>query len=468
MKSLTLLCFLPLFLQAGPLSLNARNPHYFEYHRKAAVLVTSGEHYGAVINADFDYRRYLAELARNHLNLTRVWTGTYREVPGDFHIANNTLAPSPAKFVSPWMRTNSPGALDGGNRFDLTRWNPAYFARLHAFLTEASRRNIIAEINLFCTFYNDGQWKASPLNAANNVNGIGNVPRSEALAMTHPDLLAAEDALVRKIVTEVNSFDNLYFEICNEPYWGKISPEWQRHISSVIRETEMHLPQRHLISQNVANEGQTIAHPDPNVSIFNFHYAQPALSITPNYRLERPIGDNETGFNGQADATYRVQGWAFLAAGGALYNNLDYSFTAGHEGGDYRYSKDTPGGGSRQLRRQLGILAVFFESLDLETLRPARELIQVGARDGVKLSALAAPGKTYIAYLYRTGPAKPGPSDVLVRLPAGRYRAYWIDPKTGVVLNGSEFQEDSGNRLFPSPLYSNDIVLKITRVSPHN
>jgi hypothetical protein len=92
--------------------------------------------------------------------------------------------------------------------------------------------------------------------------------------MTHRDLLDIEDKLVRKIVAEVDSFDNVYFEICNEPYWGKVSPEWQRHISDLIVNTERGLPKRHLISQNVANGSKKVTNPDPNVSIFNFHYAR--------------------------------------------------------------------------------------------------------------------------------------------------------------------------------------------------
>jgi hypothetical protein len=58
---------------------------------------------------------------------------------------------------------------------------------------------------------------------------------------------------------------------------------------------------------------------------------------------------------GNADAIYRIQGWDFLMAGGALYNNLDYSFTIGHEQGDFKPDAKTPGGGSAMLREQLGI-----------------------------------------------------------------------------------------------------------------
>ena len=83
------------------------------------MLVTSGEHYGAVLNLDFDYARYLDELAAHGLHHTRTFSGTYREVPASFGITDNTLSPKPVKFISPWARGNEPGESDGGNKFDL-------------------------------------------------------------------------------------------------------------------------------------------------------------------------------------------------------------------------------------------------------------------------------------------------------------------------------------------------------------
>ena len=45
--------------QAKPLALHPDNPHYFLWRGKPTVLITSGEHYGAVLNLDFDYVPYL-------------------------------------------------------------------------------------------------------------------------------------------------------------------------------------------------------------------------------------------------------------------------------------------------------------------------------------------------------------------------------------------------------------------------
>src|SRR5947209_5770208 len=45
-----------------PLSLHRDNPHYFSFRGKPTIIVTSGEHYGAVLNLDFDYVKYLRTL----------------------------------------------------------------------------------------------------------------------------------------------------------------------------------------------------------------------------------------------------------------------------------------------------------------------------------------------------------------------------------------------------------------------
>lgn len=44
-----------------PLALHSENPHYFVFRGKPTVLITSAEHYGAVLNRDFDDEKYLAE-----------------------------------------------------------------------------------------------------------------------------------------------------------------------------------------------------------------------------------------------------------------------------------------------------------------------------------------------------------------------------------------------------------------------
>src|SRR5687767_3972731 len=85
-----------------PIALHPDNPHYFLYENRPEILITSGEHYGAVVNLDFNYITYLDELSKNNLNLTRTFTGVYLDPPGAFNIEGNTLSPPPEKFICPW------------------------------------------------------------------------------------------------------------------------------------------------------------------------------------------------------------------------------------------------------------------------------------------------------------------------------------------------------------------------------
>jgi hypothetical protein len=42
-------------LSSEPLRLHPDNPHYFLFRNQPTVIVTSGEHYGSVLNLDFNY-----------------------------------------------------------------------------------------------------------------------------------------------------------------------------------------------------------------------------------------------------------------------------------------------------------------------------------------------------------------------------------------------------------------------------
>src|SRR5258705_8007899 len=94
------------FAASGPIALHPDNPHYFLFRDKPTILITSGEHYGAVLNLDFDYDKYLDELAAHKLNLTRTFSGAYVEPQGAFNIARNSLAPKEGRFITPWARSD--------------------------------------------------------------------------------------------------------------------------------------------------------------------------------------------------------------------------------------------------------------------------------------------------------------------------------------------------------------------------
>jgi hypothetical protein len=435
------------FAQKDALRLHPDNPHYFLFRGKPTILITSGEHYGSVVNLDFDYIKYLDELKANGLNYTRIFSGSYIEIPGAFGITKNTLAPKFGSFICPWKRSAEPGYEDGGNKFDLDKWDEEYFKRLKNFVQEAGSRGIVVEMTLFSSLYRDEGWKSSPLNGINNVNKIDSIARKNIQTLDNGRLLKYQENMVRKIVAELTGFDNVFFEIQNEPWadfgikvldldrkeedlasWQRIvevanpaSIAWQKHMVSVIVKEMAKRKNTHLIAQNFANFQYKLEDVNPDVSIVNFHYALP-LSVSENYGLNKVIGFDESGFSGGKDETYRKQAWRFIMSGGGLFNSLDYSFTTDSpEGTDVQQA---PGGGSRELRKQLKILKDFMESFDFVKLKPVKS--QKGDDDKHTVYQLAEPGKQYAFYFEDADKNK-----VSLNLPSGNYTIDIISVKDG-------------------------------------
>jgi hypothetical protein len=449
--------------ETKPIRLHPENPHYFEWRDEPTILITSGEHYGAVLNRAFNYKKYLNILQSHRLNLTRIFTGVYCEPAGAFNINDNTLAPAKEQFICPWVRSKTPGYLNGGNKFDLTKWDTTYFKRLRNFVADAGKSGVVVEVVLFCTFYNDSMWDLSPLNASNNINGIGRIVRQDVFTLKDKRLTAVQDAMVRKIVEELNDFDNVYFEICNEPYErGGQTQSWQNHVAQVIVDTEKQLPYKHLIAQNLPWRASNLPKhftgrmaPNRHVSVLNFHGTSPPKAVQLYYDLNKIIAYDETGRG--SNEKYRTEGWEFIIAGGAVYNNLDLSFTVGHENGTSK--SNAPAGGGPVLLRQLGILMDFINGFDFIRMKPDTSVVQAETFEAVTVHALVEEGRAYAIYINGCNQI-----DLTISLPRGLYIAQWINTKTGEVDRELSFDHSGGNQLLRSPEYVRDIALRIVKL----
>jgi hypothetical protein len=190
-----------------------------------------------------------------------------------------------------------------------------------------------------------------------------------------------------------------------------------------------------------------------------------------NWGLNRAIGDNETGFRGTHDTPYRTEAWDFILAGGALFNHLDYSFAVGHEDGTYAYPPTQPGGGNPTLRRQFRILRDFIHDFDFVRMKPDNSIIKGGIPAGGTARALVEPGGACAIYVRQTAatgktpaqsPGSPVTAGLQVALPAGRWRAEWLDPKVGAVVARAAV-EGAGIHTLNSPEFTDDIALRIVR-----
>jgi hypothetical protein len=466
-----------------PIRLDPQNPRYFRYGGKTTALITSGEHYGSVINADFDSRMYLKTLQADGLNYTRIFGGSYVEVPASsFGIKRNTLAPASGKLILPWARSGEPGYAGGGDKFDLDKWDPEYFRRLDHFLSEAEGSGIAVEISLFSSQYGDAQWKLSPFNAANNVNHTDVRDRKDVNTLNSGNVLAIEERYVRKLVHEANAHPNVVLEIQNEPWSDhpvlenvvnpylfppardqypnsievadQVSIAWQARVAEWITSEEEGLPNKHLIAQCYSNFGLPVRSLVPGASIVNFHYAYPD-AVALNYGMDKAIAYDETGFLGRSDDVYRRQAWNFMLAGGSTFDALDYSFTVEHPDGTDT-EPNGPGGGSPTLRKQLGILQRFLAAFPLAEMKPdASTVVHAG---GVTAHALSSSRGMYAIYLDGNGPTK-----LLLHLPAGRYRGEWIDTANGERTAVAAFKSSGAETALSAPAFTNGIALRLRR-----
>jgi hypothetical protein len=425
------------------------NPHYFVRRGQPVVLVGAGEHYGAVINLEFDMQRYLAAVARSGLNYVRVFSGSYVEHPGAFGIAENTLAPRRDQFLAPWVR-------DEQGRYDLARINPVWVHRLTTFVSLASQFDICVEVTLFSFWYEQSSWESSPMHPTLSRQGIGPYESSRVYEPDSP-LLPFMKRLVQVVATELREYDNVILEICNEPYSRHdhtMDMPWHLQMIQAIHSVAPEMP----IAMNVANRTQRINVIPEHVALVNFHYALPSAARE-NWHFGVVIGDDETGFRGQAAAPYRHEAWGFMLAGGGTFNHLDYGYTVAHPEGDAPLDSRTPGYGGSDLRRQLAFLRATLERIAVWEMQPCNEIGAWYCGD-TDMQIMGAPSERYIAYIPHNRPAQV----IILGVPAGWYALEWMYPAACTTQQAATIDHRGGFMRVETPLHADDLALLLLRV----
>ncbi|MBM3333469.1 cellulase family glycosylhydrolase [Candidatus Sumerlaeota bacterium] len=505
----------------GTFRVHPSNPRCFLYQGKPMKILTSGEHYGAALNGDFDYDVYLDEMQKTGQNMTRTFT-FYREKPSSIPGPGdqNTLAPRPEAAVMPWLRAQGSGkGGDGLEKFDLDQWNLAYFARWKDFVRKCAKHGVVCEVVLFCNPYNREKYDLFPSAAVSNINGVGRAigdPR-EFMMLKDPTVTAFQERFVRKMATELNEFDNVYFEICNEPnVHGNFSEAtekevvaWQLRMAGALRKAEASLPKRHLIAVNAhyrvelgKEQGKSVIRHDdlhyfndPDIDIINYHYISAKADarefrvrhlaneagqagniwrfLRERDRWTKPIVFDET-FSGivrkapERYAINRAEAWEMLLSGGAGYDNLDWSFTPADETGSGRAPiADGRKLDGRPLREWYSIFRKLLAGYDLAALVPAVGLLQKQI-PGYGCAASTDGNHRHIVYfvdeqVYRLQRCATRPLDVKMNLPTGRYSVRTFNPRMGQTTNLPHI-ESRGEVSLAIPAFDEDVAVLIEAV----
>ena len=273
----------------GPLRVSAVNPRYFADPGGRMVYLT-GSHYwknvqdNGVTNppAAFDNGAYLDFLQHHNHNFTRLWA---------WEQARWSDEVSYSHWFSPtlYVRTGPGTGADGGAKFDLTKLNPGYFARLRQRVIDAGARGIYVSVMLFDGWSvemkpgnaNANPWLAHPFNQSNNINGINGDTNSDASGretqtLSIPGVTALQEAYARAVVDAVNDQDNVLYEISNES--DSSSDAWQYHMINFVKSYETTKTKQHPI-------GMTVPWPGSNRDVLN----SPADWISMNGDVSNPV-----------------------------------------------------------------------------------------------------------------------------------------------------------------------------------
>jgi len=403
--------------------------------------------------APFDYLGFLDSLVAHNHNFFRLWRWEQATWQTE----------SRARYYfepQPYLRAGPGLALDGKPKFDLTRFNQAYFSRMRARIIEAGRRGLYVSVMLFngwsvaplgAALANP--WRGHPYNRANNINEVNGDPDgtargSEAHTLRIPAVVALEERFVSKVIETVGDLDNVLYEIANES--GRASAEWQYHMIRFIRADEARRPKQHPVGMTEMNDDATL-------------WASPADWVSPTarpgdyYLTQPPQADGRKVVLWDTDHLCGLCGdrsivWVAFTGGANPVFMDPFDSTAGEMDVKLGHSFDPQAHWWVEMRRNLGYALAYSERINLARARPAPSLATTGY-------CLADTGRdaSYLVYLPHRGSAT-----VDLTATPGRVKIEWLSPKTGrVVMGGSA--AGGAARTFTSP-FLRDAVLYLHAV----
>ena len=434
----------------APLRVHPTNPRYFTDDGRRVVYLTGSHTWSNLQDmgmddppAPFDFDAYLALLKRYNHNCIRLW----RWEPPRWRYGGQKVS-----FCQPhpYSRSGAGTARDGKPKFDLTRFDEAYFTRLRQRVVAAQKAGIYVTIMLFeghCLQFAEEGWEYHPFHPDNNVNGI-DARRLDYCTLKDARVTALQEAYVRKVIDTVNDLNNVLYEVCNEA--GNYSTEWQYHFIRFVKEYGAKKPKQHPVGMTFQYGGERSGR---NTDLFD----SPADWISPNpdggYRDTPPVNDGRKVVLNDTDHLWGEGGnpqwvWkSFMRGHQPLFMDRIAELTrraitwAGREGDDIP--------GAEEIRRAMGVTRTLAQQAPLASMVPSDTVASSGY-------CLFHEGREYIVYLPEGG-------EVTVDLtPArGSLKVRWVHPVSGAVTPAASV-EGTSKRSFRAP-WDGHAVLHLKR-----
>lgn len=418
------------------ISFYEKNRYYFQ-DSKGKPFISIGDYtWETFSGADFDFDRMFDSLKSRGLNLARIWLWWGCEnIPSSSGFLYDTKV-----HIEPYLRDGAVSANDGRPKYNLDKFNPAFFSRLVQLCKSADKRGINLQLIMMDAWMIKHQrlWRLHAFNRVNNINDVDGDPRNTGLgtdkkqgfcSMGNPKVLEYQKAYIAKIVETVNRFDNIYFEIANENFY---SEDWELTLGDFIKNVELKMPNKHLIIRRDFPSHHYVVQKWNPLTIHEAILNKRDLKVTLLFDTDWEIN--------KSDSQIRKAAWSAIASGGH-FSYMDDAM---------EFRRDTVIKDHRaQLHKQIDYIAKFMKNLKPWEMEPDNVLIKSG------LSFALANNKKLFAYLPEGGEITIDLSAMKKRRVSGK----WYDPLKGKF--GLAFSIEAKAETVMSAPNKNDWVLII-------
>lgn len=398
-----------------------------------------------------DFRTALDILSQNNGNLLRFWTSE----------SGRSNVGLKGAMQMPWVRSDICCAADGGNKFDLSRFDVGalaspdlnsihYFERMRARVIAARAEGVYVSIMLWHSFgWENGlrirghrSWDAHPFNSRNNMNGVNGDVNNDGQGLELGSLGQAftpyQEAYVRRVLDTMGDLDNVLYEICNECYDSPETNAWQQYFIEFIKRYEA---------------ARFYRHPVGMTSLQNFNNRVPAESGAdfvspggPTYEQAPPVTapnkvsildmDHMVPCTGSNDPQWP---WKAFTRG----HNLWYIYCQ-------RYGR--PNASEKTILARIGQTGVYANRMDLATSIPETD------------AALCSSRYCLIGPDFVLGFVPEGGSITLDLREEGTWSVEWFDPGNGNTTVGDSVRD--GIRTLAVPFAGEAVVFLVRNVAP--
>jgi hypothetical protein len=466
----------------GPLRAS-RNPNYFEDAGGRPLILCGSQTWNTLQDwgtggsvQSLDFNAFVTFLQAHGHNFTLLWR---TELP-KFSNLPVTAANPPDFTVSPhpWMRTGPGRATDNGLKFDLTKFDPAYFERSRMRVEALNRAGIYAGVYLFTGEFllrfrsaTDGY----PFSGPNNVNGIDDGyrggPSESGLAsvtMTATNAITdLQDAFVLKTVDTLNDLPNVLWIVSEEAPMK--STWWNGHLISLVRAYERRKHYQHPIGYaTLENPTDSILYNSDADWVAPWAWISPAKSCgTGKPACKVNINDSDHSYFGMWNDTpqkNRNYAWENFMTGNQVLFMDPYVVYYPRENRNLCLSPVNGIGGRPDprwdnFRDNLGFLLRYARKLDLANVIPMSSLCSTKY-------CLAQPpsvGAEYLAYAPTGGAFT---MDLSAMHKSRSLAVEWFNPETGKTITESPIPAGSSAQSF-SPPFTGDAVLYLVDTLGH-